>query len=222
MINKQPKARGKKAVVLLSGGLDSSVVLYLAKKKGFQCFCLAFDYKQRHSRELKSARAIAQSAKCGIEVMKVSFPWKGSSLLEKKAALPGERRALPNTYVPGRNIIFLSFALSYAEAIKAKAIFIGAHAQDYSGYPDCRRAFFQAFKKVVDTGTRAGKGIQVFTPLIDKSKAGIIKTGVKLNVPFNLTWSCYKGGLKPCGKCDSCFYRAKGFKEAAMEDPLTL
>ncbi len=220
MINKQHKAHGKKAVVLLSGGLDSSVVLYLARKKGFECYCLAFDYNQRHLRELKSARAIAQSAKCGIEVMKISFPWRGSSLLDKRVELPGGRRVLPNTYVPGRNIIFLSFALSYAEAIKAKAIFIGAHAQDYSGYPDCRAEFFQAFKRVVNTGTRAGKRIKVFTPLINKSKAEIVKIGRNLNLPFALTWSCYKGALKPCGKCDSCFYRAKGFKEAAMEDPL--
>jgi len=220
MTNKQHKAHGKKAVVLLSGGLDSSVVLYLARKKRFECFCLAFDYKQRHLRELNCARAIAKSAECDIKVIKINFPWRGSSLLDKRVELSGVKSAFPNTYVPGRNIIFLSFALSYAEAIKAKAIFIGAHAQDYSGYPDCRREFFQAFKRVAHTGTRAGKGIQVFTPLIEKSKAEIIKTGVKLNVPFKLTWSCYRGGLKPCGKCDSCFYRAKGFKETAMEDPL--
>jgi len=130
-------------------------------------------------------------------------------------------KTIPSTYVPGRNIIFLSFALSYAEAIKAGAIFIGAHAQDYSGYPDCRPEFFDAFKEVVSFGTKAGvygKRIQIETPLINKTKAAIIKLGARLGVPFHLTWSCYKGGRKPCGECDSCYYRAKGFREAGIEE----
>ncbi len=126
---------------------------------------------------------------------------------------------IPATYVPGRNIIFLSFALSFAEAISAKAIFIGAHSQDYSGYPDCRPEFYQAFRKVSLSGTKAGlqnKGIKIITPLIYKNKAQIIKMGNRLGVPFALTWSCYRGGKEPCGKCDSCYYRIKGFKETGI------
>ncbi len=216
------------AVVLLSGGLDSATTLYFAKSKGFKCRCLIFDYGQRHSKEIESAKRIARRVNCPYRVLKINLPWKGSSLLDKKIRIPDNLRtrelansqAIPCTYVPGRNIIFLSFALSYAEAIKAGAIFIGAHAQDYSGYPDCRPGFFNAFKKVVSSGTRAGvygKRIQIKAPLINKTKADIIKLGVRLGVPFHLTWSCYKGGRKPCGECDSCYYRIKGFKEAGIE-----
>jgi 7-cyano-7-deazaguanine synthase len=128
-------------------------------------------------------------------------------------------RAIPATYVPGRNIIFLSFALSCAEAIGAGVIYIGAHAQDYSGYPDCRPEFYRAFRRVIEKGTKAGvegKGIVVCAPLLHKTKAHIIRLGHKLGVPFHLTWSCYKGGKFPCGKCDSCYFRAKGFKEARL------
>jgi len=125
--------------------------------------------------------------------------------------------------VPGRNIIFLSFALSYAETIGAKAIYIGAHAQDYSGYPDCRPEFYRAFRKVISCGTKAGvekKEIEVRVPLINKNKAQIIRLGVRLGVPFEFTWSCYRGRRVPCGECDSCYFRAKGFKEAGIIDPL--
>jgi 7-cyano-7-deazaguanine synthase len=130
---------------------------------------------------------------------------------------------IPSTYVPARNIIFLSFALSYAEAIKAGAIFIGAHSQDYSGYPDCRPEFYRAFSKVIATGTKSGvekRKIQIKTPLIRKTKAQIIRLGKSLGVPFALTWSCYRGGKRPCGICDSCYFRAKGFREAGLIDPL--
>ncbi len=216
------------AVVLLSGGLDSATTLYFAKSKGFKCHCLIFDYGQKHSKEIESAKKIAGRVNCPYQVLKINLPWKGSSLLDKKIRIPDNLRTceltnlrtIPSTYVPGRNIIFLSFALSYAEAIKAGAIFIGAHAQDYSGYPDCRPGFFNAFKKVVSSGTRAGvygKRIQINAPLINKTKADIIKLGARLGVPFHLTWSCYKGGRKPCGECDSCYYRIKGFKEAGIE-----
>ncbi|MCX5705979.1 MAG: 7-cyano-7-deazaguanine synthase, partial [Candidatus Omnitrophica bacterium] len=161
---------------------------------------------------------------CAYRIVKISLPWGGSSLLDKKSALkpvPGYQ-GIPDTYVPARNIIFLSFALSYAEAIGVKAIFIAAHAQDYSGYPDCRPEFFRSFSKVIATGTKAGigkRGIVVKVPLLNKNKSQIIKWGFKLGVPFELTWSCYKGGGKPCGKCDSCYYRAKGFREAGFSDP---
>ncbi len=216
----------KKAVVLLSGGLDSATVLYIARAKGFKCHCLIFDYGQRHRREIAAAKNIAKKTGSTCEVIKITLPWKGSSLLESKTKLPRTRGRLtasqiPDTYVPGRNIIFLSFAFSCAEAIAASAVFIGAHAQDYSGYPDCRPEFYAAFKKVISTGTKAGlqhKGIKIITPLINKTKAQIIRLGSKLGVPFGSTWSCYEGGKAPCGECDSCYYRAKGFRQARLKD----
>lgn len=225
----------KKAVVLLSGGLDSSTALYYAKSKGYRCICLIFDYGQRHRREIESAKRIAKRARCNCEIIKISLPWKGSSLLDKKMKLPITDYRLPitipSTYVPSRNIIFLSFALSYAEAIGAGAIFIGANAIDYSGYPDCRPEFFKAFRKVVASGTRIGSPrseakplrrgqVKIETPLIRKSKKEIVRLAKHLNVPLNFTWSCYKGNHRPCGVCDSCILRAKGFREAGIEDPL--
>ncbi|HBU08934.1 MAG: 7-cyano-7-deazaguanine synthase QueC [Omnitrophica WOR_2 bacterium GWB2_45_9] len=222
----------KKAVVLLSGGLDSATTLYFAKAKGFQCYCLIFDYGQRHKKEIASAKKIAQRAGCAWQIIKLSLPWKGSSLLDKKLKIPefsnstnsiNLSNSIPLTYVPARNIIFLSFALSCAEAIKASSIFIGANAIDYSGYPDCRPEFYRAFIRAVNLGTKAGvegRGFSIFTPLIKMTKAGIIKLGTRLKVPYELTWSCYQGGRKPCGKCDSCNFRARGFQEAGYRDPL--
>jgi len=206
----------KKAVILLSGGLDSTTTLYYAKNKGYKCFALIFDYGQRHKRELRSAVAVAKGAKIHYQLIKFRLPWKGSSLLDTRYALPVARslksigKGIPSTYVPARNTIFLSFALSYAEAIGAKAIFIGANAVDFSGYPDCRPDYYQAFQKVIKTGVRAS-GIKVLTPLIKLTKARIIRLGMKLKAPLELTWSCYQGGKKPCGVCDSCRLRAKGF-----------
>jgi 7-cyano-7-deazaguanine synthase len=219
----------KKAVLLLSGGLDSATVLYFAKKQGFKCFCLIFDYGQRHRREIQSAKAIAKSAGCQQRVIKIFLPWKGSALLDKRIliAKPENKMtdkptSIPATYVPGRNIIFLSFALSYAEAIKAEAVFIGAHAQDYSGYPDCRPGFFRAFEKMLLVGTKAGiesRPVRIEAPLLNKNKAEIIQLGRRLKVPFELTWSCYNGQKSPCGRCQSCYYRAKGFAQARIIDP---
>lgn len=227
----------RKAVVLLSGGLDSSTTLYYAKSKGYRCHCLIFDYGQRHRREIGSAKRVAQSAKCKTQVIKIKLPWKGSSLLDRKVAIPEVTKSpsyqvtgiIPTTYVPGRNIIFLSFALSYAEAIGAEKIFIGANVIDYSGYPDCKPEFFKAFQEVIRKGTKAGSTyhisrttLRVEAPLIKKSKKEIVKLAKKLNVPLELTWSCYKGGRNPCGVCDSCVLRAKGFREAGIRDPLIL
>jgi len=214
----------KRAVILLSGGLDSATTLYLAKKREFKCFCLIFDYGQRHKKEINCAKKIAKYSKTHFKVIKISLPWGGSALLDKRIKVPTSRnKNIPNTYVPARNTIFLSFALSYTEAIGADAMFIGANAVDYSGYPDCRPNFYKAFEKVIKRGTKAGaegKSIKIFTPLIHQTKAEIIKLGTKLGVPYDLTWSCYKGSEVPCGACDSCRFRAKGFREAEIDDPL--
>ena len=219
--------RGKKqAVVLLSGGLDSATTLYEALAKGYRCRCLIFDYGQRHKKELHCARRVAESAGCDVDMIKIRMPWQGSSLLDHSQKLPRCRAKIsseiPSTYVPSRNIMFLSFAASFAEAIGARDIFIGANALDYSGYPDCRPEFYTAFQKALDTGTKTGvekRRIKIHTPLIRKTKAQIVRRGIKLGVPYEFTWSCYAGRRRPCGTCDSCVLRAKGFAEAGIEDP---
>jgi len=221
----------QQAIVLLSGGLDSAVALYVAKSRGLKCHCLIFDYGQRHKRELKSAKAIARKARCPWRILKISLPWKGSALLDKEAKIGASlkvqgydgKKKIPATYVPGRNIIFLSFALSFAESLGAVAIYIGAHSHDYSGYPDCRLEFFRAFRRLASLGTKTGiekKKISIFAPLLHKNKSQIIRMGNKLGVPIELTWSCYEGKARPCRKCDSCYYREKGFREAGLHDPL--
>ncbi len=219
----------KRAVVLLSGGLDSATTLYWALDRGYEAFCLIFDYDQRHKREIEQAKKISRKANCKYKVVKIELPWKGSSLLDRKVPIPEDRgfsemaKGIPSTYVPARNTIFLSMALSFAEAIGAEEIFIGAHQFDSSGYPDCRPEFYKAFGEVIKMGTKAGqdkRDISIKTPLINRTKTQIVKIGSRLNVPFQLTWSCYRGGKYPCGRCDSCRLRAKGFKEAGIEDPL--
>lgn len=218
----------KKAVVLLSGGLDSAVTLYHAINKGYDCLALIFDYGQRHRREIVTARRIAEKAGASHRVVKLSLPWNGSSLLSRDEKIPVGRTAkeilekdVPSTYVPARNTIFLSMAVSCAEAEGAERIFIGAHSDDSSGYPDCRQDYLEAFQKVTELGTKAGieKRLKVEYPLIGRSKRDIIKMGERLKVPFDMTWSCYKGDPEPCGECDSCVLRAKGFKEAGIADP---
>jgi 7-cyano-7-deazaguanine synthase len=201
-----------RAVILLSGGLDSTTTLYYAKSKGYKCFALIFDYGQRHKREIRSAVAVARRVGVAYHVVRIKLPWKGSSLLDRRTKIPKNRKlqGIPSTYVPARNTIFLSFALSYAEAIGAQAIFIGANAVDFSGYPDCRPAFYRAFRKVAEQGTKA-RGIKIVTPLLKQTKKQIVALGRKLGAPLDLTWSCYAGGRKPCGVCDSCRLRARGF-----------
>jgi 7-cyano-7-deazaguanine synthase len=231
MKNKKSLPACLQAVVLLSGGLDSAVTLYIARDKGYHPLCLIFDYGQRHRREIDSAKKIAQAVGCRFKVFKIDLAHKKSALLDKKINIPELKNsrtqelknAIPVTYVPARNIIFLSFALSFAETLGEGAVFIGAHAEDYPGYPDCSPEFFRAFERMVKLGTKSGlegKEIKIFTPLINKKKSEIIREGLRLGVPFGLTWSCYKGGRLPCGKCDSCYYRAKGFRELGIEDPL--
>ena len=217
----------KKAIVLLSGGLDSATTLYYAKAKGFKVYGLIFDYGQRHKKEIKCALKIAKSTRCPYQVVKISLPWKGSALLDKKIKVPRQRRLdntdIPPTYVAARNVIFLSFAASYAEAVGAQKIFIGANAVDYSGYPDCRPDFFAAFQKVLKKGLKTGvegHTISVETPLVKKTKSEIVQLGLILKVPFHFTWSCYLGGLRPCGVCDSCRLRGRGFAQARTVDPI--
>ncbi|MBP7055852.1 MAG: 7-cyano-7-deazaguanine synthase QueC [Candidatus Omnitrophica bacterium] len=218
----------KKAVVLLSGGLDSAVTLYYAKDKGYACYCLNFDYGQRHRTEIGRARSIAHMAGAEFTVISLPFSWKGSSLLDNSVDIPKGRTSaeineeIPSTYVPARNTVFLSIAASFAEAIGAEALFIGAHSQDSSGYPDCRKEYLEAIDKAIRLGTKAGLegNLKVESPLIDKTKKDIIELGAGLGVPFEYAWSCYAGGKKPCMECDSCILRAKGFAEAGVEDPL--
>lgn len=220
-----------KAVVLLSGGLDSSTVLYQAKADGFECYALSFDYQQRHRRELESAYAIARCA--GVQSHQVvSFDlrqWGGSALTDDAIDLPEHRSVeemsqnIPVTYVPARNTIFLSFGLSYAEAIAAQRVYVGVNALDYSGYPDCRPDYIQAMQKVFELGTkqgREGEAIQIVTPLIDLKKTEIIELGNQLGVPWEHTWSCYAGGDVACGVCDSCQLRLTAFAELGLKDPL--
>jgi 7-cyano-7-deazaguanine synthase len=208
----------KKAVILLSGGLDSTTVLYYALRRGYQCFALIFNYGQRHHKEVQHAKKIAKLAGIHYHVMKIDLPWKGSALLDKSKKVPQLRalseitREIPSTYVPARNTIFLGFAVSYAEAIGAEAVFIGANAIDFSGYPDCRPSFYRAMQKLIQEGTHQKK-IKVFTPLIHLSKPQIVVLGRRLKAPLELTWSCYLGRAKPCGTCDSCRLRKKGLGE---------
>lgn len=215
----------KKAVVLLSGGIDSAVALYIARRD-HECHTLTFNYGQRLSREVACAGKIAGSAGAGNHVLDISLPWKGSSLLDENMAVPDYSAdgggAIPATYVPARNIIFLSFAASFAEAIGADAVFIGAHQLDYSNYPDCRSEFFESFGETLRKGTRAGaegKAVRIITPLLNMGKKDIIRKGMELKVPLGYTWSCYKGEERPCMVCESCAFRANAFKELGIKDP---
>lgn len=220
-----------KAVVLLSGGLDSSTVLYQAKANDRECYALSFDYQQRHRRELDAAKAIAESAGA-IEHQIVKFDlslWGGSALTDCKINLPSDRTLaemaenIPITYVPARNTIFLSFALAYAEAIEANRVYIGVNALDYSGYPDCRPDYIKAMQEVFRLGTKQGlegEAIEIVAPLINLRKTEIIQLGNSLGVPWEQTWSCYKGEELPCGVCDSCKLRLAAFEELGLKDPL--
>ena len=221
----------KKAVCLISGGIDSCVTAYLAKKESFEIYALTINYRQRHKKEIDCAKSVSYDigAKDHI-ITNIDFSnFAGSSLVDKSLEpemdrhLDEIRKIIPSTYVPARNTVFLSIALSYAETIDADAIFIGATSTDYSGYPDCRPEFIKAFQKLSNLATKKGiedKSIEIKAPLIQMSKAEIIKKGLKLGADFKKTWSCYMGEKKACGRCDSCLLRLKGFKEAGIKDPL--
>ncbi len=221
----------KKAVVLLSGGIDSSATLAIAKGSGYEVYAISFRYGQRHAFELEAAKKIAE--KIGVEkhlIMDVDLSSFESSALTGNITVPkGEKvedigKKIPVTYVPARNLIFLSLAVGWAEILGAFDIFIGVNAVDYSGYPDCRPEFIKAFERTANLGTKIGvegSKIKIHTPLISLSKAEIIRKGIELGVDYSLTHSCYDPDDKgrACGKCDSCLLRKKGFKEAGIEDP---
>ena len=223
----------KKTITLISGGLDSAVTSYLAKKQSSYLFGLTFLYGQRHEREIKSAEIIGENLNLTHHIF---FPidisqFGGSSLfVTSKEPIPHLKsiddigKNIPSTYVPARNTIFLSIALAYSETIDADCIAIGVNAADYSGYPDCRPKFIKTYQKLINVATKKtveGKQITLFTPLLHLTKGEIIKKGYNIGVPFKHTWSCYRGENKACGQCDSCLLRLKGFQEANLTDPIS-
>lgn len=223
----------KLAIVLLSGGLDSTTTLAIAKHEGYSCQAMSFRYGQRHEVELTRAQEVA--AEMGVlQHVIVDFDLRqfGGSALTSDMEVPKDRsivdmgEVVPVTYVPARNTIFLSFALAWAETLGASDIFIGVNALDYSGYPDCRPEYIEAYERMANLATKAGvegaKNLKIHTPLIHLSKGQIIRKGLELGVDYGGTSSCYDPGLsgEPCGKCDSCQLRAKGFAEAGIADPL--
>ena len=229
----------KKAVSLLSGGLDSSTATAIAISRGYEVYALSFDYGQRHRRELQSAKAIAQALKAARHTivkfdLSLDSGWGGSSLTGEGEIPSPDSFAdiggiIPSTYVPARNTIFLAFAASWAEAIGADTVFMGVSQVDYSGYPDCREEYIRAFERAINIGTRAGVEalqssgtgwLKIETPFIHMRKSEIIKTGLSLGLDYSLTWSCYRGEELACGECDSCVLRLKAFEELGLPDPL--
>lgn len=217
-----------RAVVLLSGGLDSTTTLAIAKSQGFECYALSFDYGQKQKSELISATEIAkQFDTVEHRIMHISLSdFGGSALTDENIEVPNfkESDEIPITYVPARNTIFLSFAMAWAEVLDCQSIFIGVNALDYSGYPDCRQAYINAFETMANLATKQGvegQKLSIVTPLIDLNKADIIKIGLSLGVDYSLTTTCYQANDKgeACGVCDACVYRKIGFKSAGISDP---
>ena len=233
MSSSSQSAPARSAVVLLSGGLDSATALAIARAEGFDTYALSFRYGQRHVHELKCAQEVAQQLGAREHVV-VDFDLRtfGGSALTSDIAVPKDRPAgemshgIPITYVPARNTIFLSFALAWAETLQAQDVFVGVNALDYSGYPDCRPEYIEAFEKMANLATRAGvegrTRMHIHAPLISMTKAQIIRRGRELGVDYAITSSCYDPGAdgRPCHRCDSCQLRAKGFAEAGVVDPL--
>jgi len=225
--------KSRKAIVLSSGGLDSTTTMAIAIEQEFEVYSISFDYGQRHHLELDAAKKVARALRAKEHIIvQVDLARIGGSALTDEIPVPKGRKTekmkdeIPVTYVPARNTVFLSLALAWAEVKKAENIFIGVNALDYSGYPDCRPEYIRAFEKMANLAlkeTVQGKmKIKIHTPLIQLSKAEIIRTGARLGVDFSLTWSCYDPTPegKPCGECDSCILRKKGFEEAGLRDPL--
>ncbi len=224
----------KPAIVLLSGGLDSATVLAIARTQGYEAYALSFSYGQRHVWELEAAKRVAASlGAAGHRIAAIDLRVFGGSALTADIDVPKGREpeemslGIPITYVPARNTIFLSFALAWAEVLGASDVFIGVNALDYSGYPDCRPEYIEAYEKMANLATKAGvegrQHLKIHTPLIAMTKAQIIQKGLELGVDYSLTSSCYDPGPTgaPCGACDSCLLREKGFREVGIEDPLT-
>lgn len=218
-----------KAVVLLSGGLDSATALYLAKSKGFEVYALSFEYGQKHKKEIYCAKKIAQKVgvKEHIIVNTNMDAWGGSALTDDSIEVPEadlESNSIPVTYVPARNMVFLAYAASYAETKGAQHIFIGVSEVDYSGYVDCRKEFIDAMENAINLGTvcavEHGKKIKVHAPFINMKKSDEIKLGIKLGVDYSSTWTCYNGDELACGVCDSCRLRLRAFEEAGCKDPI--
>jgi len=218
---------GKKAVVLLSGGLDSATVLAIAKSQGYDCYALSLDYGQRHTAELNAARNVADHFQVKQhQIVKLDLrQFGGSALTDDTIAVPEEESSdIPVTYVPARNTIFLSLALAWAETLDARDIFVGVNAVDYSGYPDCRPEYIESFEQMANLATKAGvegEHFSIQAPLINLTKAEIIQAGSKLGVDYALTISCYQAddAGAACGKCDSCRLRRQGFADAGVPDP---
>jgi 7-cyano-7-deazaguanine synthase len=221
----------EKAVCLLSGGLDSATCLALARREGYECYALSFDYGQRHKVELEAATRVALALGAARHlVAQIGLDAFGGSALTSAIEVPKGRTAgemghgIPVTYVPARNTIFLSFALAWAEVLESAHIFIGVNALDYSGYPDCRPEFIEAYERMANLATRAGvegsTRVRIHTPLLHLTKAGIVKLGRELGLDFGLTFSCYDPAPdgRACGGCDACLLRRKGFEEAGIED----
>ena len=217
-----------KAVVLLSGGLDSTTTLAYALNEGCECTALSFRYGQRHTRELESAKNVCAHYGVHHVVVDIDLSMYRSALTRKDIDVPMDRpgdlaEEIPVTYVPARNIVFLSIAAGLAESIDADRIYIGANVVDYSGYPDCRPEFFEAYENMLSRGTKAGvegHPIKICTPILHSSKADIVRTGKKLGAPLQMSWSCYNGGDKACGHCDSCRLRLEGFRQAGYKDEI--
>jgi 7-cyano-7-deazaguanine synthase len=223
----------KRAVVLLSGGLDSTTVLAIAQSEGYECHALSFAYGQRHAVELKAAERVAKTLRAAEhKIAQIDLRLFGGSALTAEIAVPKGRgteemsHGIPITYVPARNTIFLSFALAWAEVLGSSDVFIGVNALDYSGYPDCRPEYIAAYEAMANLATKAGvegrQRLRIHTPLIALTKAQIIARGLSLGVDYGITLSCYDPGPDgaPCGQCDSCLLRQKGFRENGMEDPV--
>jgi len=229
-MNESTPKMNKKAVILFSGGLDSTTCLAIARSQGYDCYALSFSYGQRHSSELEAAKRIALSEKVYLhKIIDLDLgSFGGSALTDNAIEIPtgisATETEIPVTYVPARNTIFLSIALAWAEVVAAEAIFIGVNAVDYSGYPDCRPAYIQAFQSMANLATKAGvegNGVRIKTPLIDLTKAEIIQLGNSLTVNYSQTVSCYRADAegRACGKCDSCRIRTLAFDSAKMTDP---
>jgi 7-cyano-7-deazaguanine synthase len=220
----------KVAVVLLSGGLDSSVAMAMAIDTGYRVHALTVDYGQRHSRELEAAAAVADHYGIEHKVVRADLTaFGGSALTDPRIDVhtdtPGDAigEAIPRTYVPARNTVFLSMAMAWAEALDADAVFIGANSVDYSGYPDCRPEYLDAMQRVADLGTRrgvAGEPIAIVAPILTCAKSDIVAKGLELGAPLGLTWTCYRGGDMACGRCESCQLRLRGFAQAGAVDPV--